>query len=173
MVNQKLNTIKIFQIGYTFNKSGLYCINSDMKEFNEYRFYDDAMINDWPDGITFIFDGFPQDDFLLGGLHWMIISDRVKNTFEEEKVQNVQFLPVKVIHNKSGQDLGPHWVMNFYISVPKLDWNLVNNLDLFRFSTGKFISARLKKILIKEKIASGASFTPMADRVLKIVDSKK
>lgn len=155
----------------SFSEEGLYYVDSDEKGFNEYRFYEGKFIEDWPEGILFVFDGAPEQDFLMDGLHWRLVSERVRQVFLKHNIPGVQFLPVKAVHKQTGKELslGPYWVLNVYQSVNSLkDWQYVQNFDIFRRSVTIFISRRLKQLLEEEKVTSGAGFEPMSDYVLGI-----
>jgi len=161
---------KIYELGYGFSNDGLYCVKSDKKGFNEYRFYDGKWIEDWPEGIEFVFEGEPIEDFLVGDLHWRLISDEVKQLFEQEEIPGVQFLPVLVYHAQLSRYIGPYWVLNVIKSVEKLRWHYVSNLDFFRWTTGIFISIKLKKHLEIKGIAKGTTFIPVSSKFLGIED---
>ena len=160
--------ILFYKLGYQFTTPGLYCVKEDTKDFDEYRFYKGGIIDDWPDDIYFIFDGAPEENFLNGGLHWRLVSDQVRQVFEDNDVQGVQFLPVTVIHNKTGKQLGPYWVINVVQSVKKLEWNLIKDFLFVRRSTGLYISDSLKRKLEQAKVTSGASFRPISAKILGI-----
>jgi hypothetical protein len=101
------------------------CIERDDKGFNEHRFNEGKWIEDWPQGVTFYVEGEHPEDYLLGGPFWMVVSERVRQVceeFEECKVKGVQFLPVRVVHKESGEEIGPYWAVNVVQVVEALDW---------------------------------------------------
>ena len=151
----------VYQLFIRFSKSGLYCVKSDTKGFNEYRFYDGTWIEDWPEGVEFIVDGEPEEDLVLGGLAWWLISDRMRQVFLDNNIPGVQFLPVKVIHVGRNEEIGPYWVINVIQSVDGLTWSSVDDLDFFRRSAGIFVTNRLKKKLEQQKANRGVSFRRM------------
>lgn len=95
----------------------------DTKGFDEYRFYKGEWIEDWPEGITFSFTrGEHAEDFTLGGLHWVLVSERVRQVFVQHHIEGVQFLPVKVIRKKTGKEVGTYWALNIIRHAEALDW---------------------------------------------------
>ena len=84
------------------------------------------------------------------------------------KVELVQFLPIKTFYRKKGQDLGVYWVLNVIRSVKTLNWKTVQNLDCFRLSTMIFISDRLKQKLESSQATSGAVFYKVPPKTLGI-----
>jgi hypothetical protein len=161
MKKQEDRITDIYMLGIRFTKPGLYCVKSDKKGFNEYRFYEGKWIEDWPDGIEFVVDGEPEEDIILGGLHYWLISDRMRQVLVDNNIPGVQFLPVKVVHTKWNKEIGPYWIINVIRSVKGLSWASVGNLDFFRRSTDIFVSNRLKKKLEQQQASRGASFTRM------------
>jgi len=164
-MGKKIST-RIFMFGYDFTKTGLYCVKADKKVFDEFRFYKDKWIDDWPEEILFVFDGQEGEDFLIGGLHWKLVSEGVRQVCIQNDILGVQFLPVKVKYNQTSEYIGPYWTINVYQSVKSLNWESIRNLDIFRISTMLYFSARIKILLEQANVIKGVSFTPVADRVL-------
>lgn len=100
----------------------VYIGRRDTKEFDEYRFYRGKAIDDWPEGITFNVRGEKPQDYLSLGLHWMTVSDHVRVAFEQCGVQGVQLLPVKVVVEKTGKEIGIYWALNVFQETDALDW---------------------------------------------------
>lgn len=95
----------------------------DAKGFDEYRFYKGEWIEDWPEGITISFTrGEHAEDFMLGGFSWKLVSERVRQIFVQHQIGGVQFLPIRVIHQKTGKEVGKYWVLNVVQQVEALDW---------------------------------------------------
>lgn len=101
---------------------GLVLVRKDTKGFNEYRFNEGKTIKDWPEGITFFMEGKHHEDYLVVGLQWVVVSDKVKKVFEECNAEGVQFLPVNIIIENTGKDAGPYWAMNVFRAIDALDW---------------------------------------------------
>ncbi|MBI2832763.1 MAG: hypothetical protein HYX79_10955 [Chloroflexi bacterium] len=94
----------------------------DVKGFNQYRFYECKLIEDWPDGVTFTMEGKRAEDYLVVGMHWTVVSDRVRKAFEECRVEGMQFLPVRIV-KETGEDVGQYWALNVtHPAVDALDW---------------------------------------------------
>jgi hypothetical protein len=107
----------------------LVLVKSDKKGFNELRFYSGQFIKDWPEGITFYMKGTHYEDYLVVGLHWMVVSDGVRKVFEECELTGVQLLPVHIVIDGSGKEIGPYWAMNVYQEVDALHWEYTQWLE--------------------------------------------
>ena len=163
----------LYHLGPDFGTKGLYCIESDKKDFNEYRFYSGEWIDDWPDDIEFVVDGEPLDDPILGGLHWRLFSEGMRQIIEQEKVPGVQFLPVKVLYAKTGDYIGPYWAPNIMLTANSIKAGFDSGYEFFRRSTGTFISDRLKRLLEKAKVTRGAYFRPVPMKMLGLDNAKE
>jgi hypothetical protein len=101
---------------------GLVLIKEDTKGFDEYRFYEGNIIEDWPEGVTFFVKGIKHEDYVVVGLQWTVVSERVRKCSEELKVTGVQFLPVRIIIEEKNEEIGPYWAMNVVNDIDALDW---------------------------------------------------
>lgn len=173
MTEKKRKRSYLYKLKNSLWTKGLYCIESDKKGFNEYRFYDGELIDDWPDDIKFVFDGEPLEDFIVGGLHWRLVSDQVRQIFEQEKVPGVQFLPVNVLYAMTGDYIGPYWIPNIMLTASSVEEGFSCGYEFFRRSTATFISDRLKRLLEKAKVTRGAYFLPIPMTMLGLDDSKE
>jgi len=163
-----------YLLSYDFETNGLYCVESDTKGFNEYRFYDGKWIEDWPEDILFIVEGEKIEDFMVCYLHYMLISERVRCALVEKDIQGVQYLPVRVVHRLTKENLGPYWALNVIPTVEKLRWNSIQGKDLFRYaSTSVYISESLKNFLEQAQLTSGAGFVRIPQRLLDREDPQK
>jgi hypothetical protein len=166
MIENTNQIIKIFMFFPAFSsdkEDRLYCVGKDIKGFDgRHNFYQGKSINNWPIGITFYCEGAEEDDLLLGGLHWYLLSDKVRETLLSNKIVGVQFLPVKVIHQKTRNEIGRYWAINVFNEVDSLHWSQVQNNDIFRLSRGKkttiYVSEHVKTILEKNGATEGISF---------------
>ena len=158
MTEMKENFGDFYRLGYSFSNRKLYYLKSDKKGFDGLRFYDGKRIEDWPEGITIYFEGEPDEDFLPGGFHWILVSEKVRQVFMQNDIEGVQFLPVRAVLYRTGENLGQYWVLNVIQEVKNLEWNTVRNLDFFRQSTGLFLSGRFKEKLEQAHATSGAGF---------------
>lgn len=172
MTKKKGKWSLLYHLGPDFGTKGLHCIKWDWKDFNEYRFYDGEWIDDWPDDIEFVVDGEPLDDLILGGLHWLLYSEGMRQIFEQEKVPGVQFLPVKVLYAKTGNYIGPYWAPNIMLNASSIKVGFDSGYEFFRQSTATFISDRLKRLLEKAKVTRGIYFNPIPMKLLGLDDSK-
>jgi hypothetical protein len=162
---------KIYQLTSDFSESpGMHCLRRDSEGFDVYRFYEGQLINDWPQDITFHCEVQFEDDYLLGGLHWKIVSERVREIFEKNKITGVQFLPVKILDSRSGQFVGEFWALNVIQTTNSLKLKDTKDLDIFRLAgktgTGIFISERLKKMLEKSGSVRGMDFVEVPKRTV-------
>ena len=99
-----------------------YAKKEDLKGFNEIRFYTGERIGDWPSGITFYVRGEQEADYIVLGLHWAVVSEKVRQVFKQCEVKDVQFLPINVIHIESGKQFGPYWVLHVLKVADAVNW---------------------------------------------------
>jgi hypothetical protein len=152
---------KIYLLTYNFTENESYCVNSVTDNFNKYRFYNGEIIDDWPDNIKFEFFGDSCEDFLLGGLHWRLVSENVRKVFIRENIPGVQFLPVHVVYLPFRKEIGPYWVMNVLFDETQTPNNNNIKWDIFRRRASIYITERLKVLLENENVTSGAGFELM------------
>jgi len=106
------------------NPRGLfYTGKKDLKGVDEYQFSKGNLIHDWPADIMFEVEGKHLEDYLVVGLQWMVVSDRVKKVFDKCQIKGIQFLPVQIILKNTGKEIGPYWAWNVYQEVDALDWD--------------------------------------------------
>jgi len=103
---------------------------------------------------------------IWGGLHWYLVSERIRQLFINNDIVGVQFLPVKVVHKKNYKEIGTFWVINVMQSVKSLRWNLINDMDIFRRRTDTFVSNRLRKLMIQNEANRGVGFLKMPTRLI-------
>jgi hypothetical protein len=121
------NQVKYYEIlslgSHNHDPSGIISSGKhDIKGFNEYRFTDCEYISDWPEGIVFNVRGQYEEDYLIVRLHWTVVSYRVKKVFDDCQVKGVQFLPVHVILENTGKEIGPYYAVNVLQAFDALDW---------------------------------------------------
>jgi hypothetical protein len=160
--NQPIKVFMLFPALSSDREDRLYCVGKDTKGFDRFSFYEGKNIDNWPSGITFYCQGTDEDDFLFGGLQWRLLSDKVRKTIVRNEIVGVQFLPVKVIHQITRNELGKYWAINVYNEVDGLHWSQVQDNDIFRRSKGNkttiYISEYLKTILEKAGATEGMFF---------------
>jgi hypothetical protein len=100
----------------------IYAGKDDFKGFDELRFHRGKPIPDWPGGITFYVKGHRQDDYIVVGLHWMVVSERVRQVFTEYKLEGIQLLPLRIVHHETGEEMGPYYALNVFKGVDALDF---------------------------------------------------
>ncbi len=101
---------------------GLILVRDETKGFNEHRFNAGRIIEDWPEGITFYMKGTHYEDYLVVGFQWRVVSEGVRQVFEQVEVKGIQLLPVHIVIDGSGKEISPYWAMNVYQEVDALHW---------------------------------------------------
>ena len=161
----------VYEISLDFSREpGMIPRGSDLKGFNEYLFYAGKIINEWPEGITFYFEGPRVDDYWVARLGWNVVSDKVKNVFHRNHIQGAQLLPVTLIHKTSGTSY-PYLALNVFNVVYDVRRRYVQGLDIFRkrkiaregAQPKIYISGRLKQLLEEADAVSGFGFRPVSD----------
>ncbi len=61
------------------------------------------LLENWPEGITFYIKYQFAEDILIGGIHWVLVSDRVRQAIEKCQITGAQFLPVRVEEDATGK----------------------------------------------------------------------
>jgi Immunity protein family (Imm11) len=173
MISNSKHGPAFFQLTFDFSESvGIVCTDKDIKQFNVYRLFDGKRIDDWPDGVIFYCEVTQEDDFVLGGLHWKLVSERFQNVFEKNQVQGVQFLPVTIMDRQQRKAYDTYFVLNVFQTVSALNWEEVGYLDIFRQSgrggTGIYISNRIRQALDKSDSAKGLGYIPVSRKFLGI-----
>jgi hypothetical protein len=151
---------------------GMIKVDDDLKGFNEKRYAAGQVIEDWPDGIVFYFEGNRVDNYWKPRLAWNIVSDQVVDVFQQHRIQGVQFLPVKVIHIQTRNSY-QYWNLNVIQKVISLRRKYVQRLDIFRRSNNRggalpdiYISGKLRTYLEEADATSGLGFRPIPERTL-------
>jgi len=100
------------------------CIDSETHSFNRFRLRGKGYIHpdEWPKGMTFYMSNGLLPDYIVGGLTYMPISNRLRIAIEECDLDGFQFLPAQVIHPAfpSPQD---YWILNVFITAEALNWS--------------------------------------------------
>lgn len=116
-------TFYVVSIDEESDPKGLWAARKDLKGFDVHRLNSGKRIEDWPNEVTFWFTkGEHAQDLMSGGAYLDLISERVRQVFEKHQIKGAQFLPVRVIHQKTGEDVGKYWALNVVQEVEALDW---------------------------------------------------
>lgn len=99
------------------------CVEKDDQGVDVYQFNKGKWIEDWPEDVTFYVEGSHPEDYLVGGLQWKIVSERVRQVVKEWcDADEVQFLPVKVLHKETMEEIRLYWALNVVKVIEALDW---------------------------------------------------
>jgi hypothetical protein len=131
---------------------GMVCIRRDDKGFDSLRFYEANRIENWPNGITFYIEYQSDEDILIGGIHWVLFSDRFRQAIEQCQIPCVQFLPVWVEENVTGKIIGQYWVMNVTTAIEALDWERTRWLYPDRVGADEYPVLNIVKEALKSDI---------------------
>jgi len=95
----------------------------DLRGIDRWIIYKGARISDWPEEVTFYVRGERAEDYLFSALPgWVLVSERVREAFEDCEIKGVQFLPVNVRHKENGSSVGTYWILNVVDVIEALDW---------------------------------------------------
>lgn len=131
------------------------CIERDEKGFDVYRLYKGKWIDDWPEGITFYVKGEHPEDYLLGGLGWVAISENVRQSLNKCGVTEGQFLPIQVIHKETGNKIGSYWILNVLKVVEALDPERTRWLNPHTKETDEFPTLNIIKEALRREALKG------------------
>jgi hypothetical protein len=63
-----------------------------------------------------------EEDYIVVGLHWMVVSEKVRQIFRRCEVKDMQFLPINVVHIETGKQFGPYWALNVLKIADAVNW---------------------------------------------------
>lgn len=138
------------------SRPGMVCVGRDDKGFDSLRFYAGNRIEDWPEGIKFFVEHQYTEDILIGGIHWVLVSDRVCQVFELSMFSGIQFLPVWVEEKASGSKIGQYWAINVTKEVEALDWEHTRWVYPDRVETDEHPALNIAKEVLKSNLVEGA-----------------
>lgn len=178
------------------------CNFVDMKGFDWHRLRKAKLIRDWPDDVTapILFATTKaatraseklRDIVSASSINNYLISHRAEAALDACRLQDVQFLPIKVINQLTRAFLGLYHVVNplqilqgldyehtrwkkgsdsktiSAISKPALRLDIVSNVDFFFLQVGDkiygdlLVSERVKRCLQDASAADGIAFLPL------------
>ena len=90
-----------------------------------YLFDQGVEIKDWDEHFTVDFDpneGMEFQDWLALTVDWIIVSSRVRKTFEDNNIGNIQYLPITIRNKVTGQLFDNlYWIINIPTLTDALD----------------------------------------------------
>ena len=104
------------------NEPGMVIVSKEVHGFNAHKFSEGIRIENWPENVKFYVSGDNNEDLLIGGFAWYLVSDRVRIAFEECNVEDVQFLPVIFLNTDNGERVGCYWVLHVLSELEALNW---------------------------------------------------
>ncbi len=106
------------------NKNSAICIKKKVKPFNRHRLNSGHHIgnDEWPHNATFYMSDGLLDDYLIGGMSYFPMSDRLKGAIESLVGDGAQFLPVQIKQGADNPTQKQYWIMNVLQVVDALDW---------------------------------------------------
>ncbi len=109
---------------YSSDKKRLWLSEKDdeLKGVASHPFHEGRIIESWPADVTLYVTGEHPQDYLTSRMGWVVVSDKVKRVFEDCHISGVQFLPVRVLHEKKNKEFGPFWALNAYQKADGLNW---------------------------------------------------
>lgn len=183
--------MKFFKLLYDYgnDSEAIGCISREMYGIDQYDVEKGTFVDRWDSRIVLQYDpkdGDKETDYLANDLGWLIVSRRLRNLFEKEKVQGLQYLDIFIQNKNSQEYLDGYSVVNIcnlvdaldlehsqydifevdkdekFISVEKyaLKKDMLQGQDLFKLKDDtipKFISERLVKVMIENNV-TGCDF---------------
>lgn len=183
--------MKYYELIYDYkNDDDVICCNKkNLHNIDRYDVIKGEKINSWNDNISFSFNpsgGNRFTDFLANDLNWFIISKAFKETLEKNEVMGLQYLPILVINDATGEISRDFYLANvcnlidalnlenskfsiyknldgsdlISINVYALNNHAIKDVDIFRVKESNipiFVSEKLRKLIKKNKF-SGCDF---------------
>lgn len=134
---------------------GMISVGRDDKGFDSLRFYKGTLIDDWPEGITFFIEYQYPEDILIGGIHWVLVSDLVRHVFGQSMFSGIQFLPVWVDEKVTGKRIGLYWAINVIKEVEALDWERTRWVYPDRVKTDEHPALNIAKEVLRSELVGG------------------
>jgi hypothetical protein len=150
---------------------GAVCRKADLKGVSEYFIYQLAPVEEWPRGITFYAEGEPIEDYLFPTMvDWVLISERVKAVLEELKVAGVQFLPIRVVRKKTGEEVPGYYVLHVWKQIPALDEEHTVYLEP---RSEKYPEPIIGKVALRKEAIGNADIFRLAEYDVQIYVSRR
>lgn len=170
---------------------GLIVYQDDFKGFDRDLLTEGTLISDWPSDVTLYVKGRNPTDYLFYPLApWITISKKAQVALKEGNIEEIQFLPVQVVH-KSGIEIPGYSIVNVlkivsaldyehtiwmtpereHVTYPQLnileealDWKKIEGLEIFRLVESKteiYVSKYFKECLERKNATVGFGFMPI------------
>lgn len=98
-----------------------YAVGNNLKDFDFHQFESNQPIVIWPsEAVVYVLGEVPTDFMYEENMR--IVSDRFRQALVDFGVDDVQFLPIRAVHQESGKDVGNYWVLHAYQHIEGLDW---------------------------------------------------
>lgn len=110
-------------------------------------------------------------DVKVGSRGWLIVSAELRNVFEENFINGIQYLTIKIINTLTNKNLENYFVVNIYNLVDAL--GLTNSkYDIFVVGDNENIVVIEKYALKKEKISDVDIFKLKDNTIPKFISEK-
>lgn len=120
-----------YKIGFApVDELMMYCVDRVDRGFDEYSFLVGEEIKNWPKGIILYVEGTHVVDYLLGGLQWIVVSERFRIALDQCGVSGIQYMPIDLVHKSGGYDVGKYYALNVTRIIDALDWERTRWTDL-------------------------------------------
>lgn len=183
--------MKYFKLLYDYENDDdvICCTRKELYNIDRYDVIKGEEITCWNNDIYFSYshnDGSIFTDFLANDLDWFIISSAFKETLEKNKITGLQYLPITLLNETTGEITKQHYLVNvcnlidaldlanskystftktdgstlISVNVYALKSDMIENIDIFRLKNNNipiFVSDRLRKIIKKNKF-TGCDF---------------
>jgi len=119
-----------------FNMDKLFDGITNLYSYEQYFIYECKNVKNWDENNTLIYsDGTVFSDYLACALGWPLISNNIKNIFEQLNINNIQYLPIKIINKITNKINTNYYVLNiitklkngYNLSETKHDYNIDEN----------------------------------------------
>ena len=188
--------MKYYKLVYNFwdEKSDdvIFCETDDDFPVDRYLLNEGIEISDWDEHLTVDFDpneGIEFQDWLAIDINWIIVSSRVRKTFEDNNIGNIQYLPITIRNKVTGQLFDNlYWIINIPTLTDALDKehstfleterrkspikvalkrSKIKNLDILRLKDDKipqYVSERFRTLILQN------GYTGFNFRKVKVVE---
>ena len=173
--------MKYYELSYDFwdekSDNVIICRPGENFPSDWYLFDQGVEIKNWDEHFTVDFDpneGIEFQDWLALTVDWIIVSSRVRKTFEDNNIGNIQYLPITIRNKVTGQLFDNlYWIINIPTLTDALDKehstfleterrkspikvalkrSKIKNLDILRLKDDKipqYVSERFRTLILQ------------------------
>ncbi len=167
--------MRYFKLVYDFENDDDYAIVKSSDKANKYdrEIVKGEFVKNWDKDIKFEYsveDGKILSDYLASDNGWDIVSKKFRDVMKEIVGENIQYLDINIINNKTKEEDNTYKVVNVTKHLKALD--LKNSVyDFFELDDEKILS--VEKYALKQDVIKNDNIFKLNDETIPIFVSEK